>query len=147
MDDIADSWPDNSLFHIGNSAKFGGAYTGELRPFVGEVYEIHPTEYCSVSPAEIDAIGVILGINITHCIELGAMCKSQFDHQLLCEIAAHLARTYSGYVDFNDVITDTARDDLYKVKWVEHGCEYATQIGTPTACEWWLQQTNFRMVK
>ena len=146
MQDIADSWPDSSLFHIGNSTKFGGAYSGELRPFVGDVYEYQPSEYC-ISPAEIDATRVVLGVDISHCVELGAMCKSQCDHQLLCEIAAHLARTYNGFVDFNGVITDTDRDDLYNIKWLEDGHEYASQIGAPAACDWWLQQTNFRMVK
>ena len=82
MQDVADSWPDSSLFHIGNSTKFGGAYNGELRPFVGDVYEYQPSEYC-ISPAEIDATRVVLRVDISHCVELGAMCKSQCDHQLL----------------------------------------------------------------
>lgn len=147
MDDVADSRPDDSLFHIGDTTKFGGEYAGEFRPFVGRVYDVRSAEHCSVCPAEIDAINTALATKMTHCVELGAMCNSQADHRLLCEIAGYLSKTHDGFVDFHDVITDVSRDDLYNASWTEDGDEYVTQLGRPTACQWWLQQSNFRMVK
>ena len=75
------------------------------------------------------------------------MCKSPVDHQLLCEIARFLAHRHNGYVDFNDVVTENPCPGLLTVEWTEDGHDYSTQIGTAAACDWWLAQSCFHMVK
>jgi hypothetical protein len=147
MHNVADDWPDPDLCHVGDSIKFGGDYKGVPRPFVGGIYEINDAGYCCVTPDEVRALRIATGVDFKHCVEIGAMCNSPLDHRLLCEIARSLAEEYNGYVHFNGVITETQRDDLLTVTWAEDGHECSTQIGLASACDWWLAESRFHMVK
>lgn len=145
MSDIADQWGDDNFCWVSDSTKFGGRYVGELRPFVGDVYAID--QYYGICPDELTAISLATGLNLTHLVELAAMCNSDEDHQILCEIACRLAERHHGYVDFNRVISEMPCVGLLTIAWTEDGRAFTTQIGSPQACKWWMSQENFRMVK
>lgn len=141
---VADNWCELDVVHVRDTTKFGGSYLGEPLPFMGQVREFAE----SVCPEEYEAICRVIGLTFTHVIELGAGCKSSADHQVLCEIARYLAEQLHGYVDFCDKIApDNACAELHTVSWIEDNHEFTTQIGSPAACTWWLNQPNFRMVK
>ncbi len=147
MSEIADSWYDGSLCHVSDSMKFGGSYRGEPRPFVGGVTALNGNCEYPVTSFELVAIHERCGEMFTHCIELAAMCNSPIDHRLLCEVARFLAIKHGGLVDFDGIITNQGPDDLLLVTWTEDGHDYSTQIGTPSVCDWWLEQPGFHMVK
>ena len=147
MTGIADEWLDPNFCWISDSTKCGGTYLGEPRPFVGDVYTIRPNKFCGCSPEKIAAISRATETEFTHNVELGAMSKSASDHRILCEVARCLAARHQGYVDFCGEITDQACPGLVSIRWLEEGEEFKTQLGTPAACDWWLRQESFHMIK
>ena len=147
MTGIADQWLDPSFCWISDSAKFGGTFLGEPRPFVGGVHTIQQDKFCGLSLEQCAAVSRATNKAFTHVVELGAMSKSAADHRLLCEIARCLAARHDGYVDFCGIVTNRPCQGLITVHWLEEDTEMATQLGTPDACEWWLRQDTFHMIK
>ena len=73
-------------------------------------------EVVRVNRLAIAILSMLLAGPVPDCVQLGAMCRSQFDYQLLGETTTSTANTYNRYVDFTDVAIGTLRKNLYKVK-------------------------------
>jgi hypothetical protein len=150
MSDVADEWHDPTFCWVADTKKFGGAYSGELRPFVGSVDLISSDDTASgVSAAELDAVKSATRREPTHSIVVAAMCNDRVDHQVLCEIVRYISARHQGIVDFGgEVVADVIQHPgLVRCQSFEDGKEYWTQFGSAEFCEWWLSQPSFHMIK
>ncbi len=145
---LADSWRESNFCHISDSTKFGGRYTGDPRPFVGEIETYSPGDPGTQSSAEeIVAIKDAIGADPTHKVVVAAMCNSAVDHRILAEIVRHLAVVHHGLINFDCLEVPPDAPNAKRCRWTEDGCEYWALIGDDRFVTWWLNHPSFGMLK
>jgi hypothetical protein len=91
---VDDAWPHEVNLQITDTRFLGGDYHGEARLFL---YQLQPADLEDVERARI---AQEFGLDPTWEFVLAAMSNRGQDHQILGELALHLATTYSGIIDF-----------------------------------------------
>jgi hypothetical protein len=168
---IDDARPLEVDLRIADTRLFGGDYYGEARAFL---FQVQPAE---LEDTEKGRIAQEFGLDPSWEFVLAAMSNRGHDHQILAELALHLATTYCGIIDFCGALVPPSARRTYPDRsistcdWetIESDCNrwiasfpgkviglpyetargtlWATHLSDPDFLRGWLRSPEFHMIK